>query len=107
MRPALVILAVPLVFAGGWGWTGLFSLAVLRTNPNAPAAAIGITQTGASIGAMAGPSVFGLLAATSYTAAWSVTAASSATAAVMMLVGKRLLRRELRDRRASAVLTRS
>lgn len=104
MHPPLLLVAVPLLFAGGWGWTGLFSLAVVRTNPGAPAAAIGITQTGASVGAVAGPSVFGVLATSSYSLAWVVTATASALAAATMLVGRRLVRRDVDRRRAEGAL---
>src|SRR3712207_1349548 len=94
---ALILPGVLLAFAAGWGWPGLFNFAVVKTNPSAPAAATGITQTGASGGAAVGPLVFGLVAeATSYEVAWLVSGAFAFSALTAILVGRRML---LRDRR--------
>ena len=46
----LLLIGTLLAFAAGWGWPGLFNFAVVKTSPGAPAAATGITQTGASGG---------------------------------------------------------
>jgi MFS family permease len=71
--PAVFVLAVPLVFAAGWGWPGLFNLAVVTRNSAAPGAATGFTQTGTYIGGAVGPMLFGLVAdRVSWTAAWSL-----------------------------------
>lgn len=60
-----------LAFTTAWGWAGLFTFAVVKDNPDAPAAASGITQTGKYIGAALGPPIFGLIAdRVSFTAAW-------------------------------------
>ena len=60
-----------LAFTAGWGWAGLFTFAVVKDNPDAPAAASGITQTGKYLGAALGPPVFGSIAdRVSFTAAW-------------------------------------
>jgi MFS family permease len=92
----LLVIGVVLAFAAGWGWPGLFNFAVVKTNPRAPAAATGITQTGASGGAAVGPLVFGLVAeAASYEAAWLVSGAFALSALTAILVGRRML---LRDR---------
>ena len=94
---ALILPGALLAFAAGWGWPGLFNFAVVKTNPGAPAAATGITQTGASGGAAVGPLVFGLVAeATSYEVAWLVSGAFAFSALTAILVGRRML---LRDRR--------
>jgi cyanate permease len=91
----MLIAALPLTFAAGWGWPGLFNLAIVRANPQAPGLASGVTQTGTYIGAVAGPLLFGALAENrSYAAAWTVAAASSLAAAGAMLLGRRLLRRQ-------------
>jgi hypothetical protein len=45
---SLLVLGTLLAFGAGWGWPGLFNFAVVLTSPRAPAAATGITQTGAS-----------------------------------------------------------
>jgi cyanate permease len=60
-----------LAFTAAWGWAGLFTFAIVKDNPEAPAAASGITQTGKYIGAAAGPPIFGFIAdRVSFTAAW-------------------------------------
>jgi MFS family permease len=93
---ALILPGVLLAFGAGWGWPGLFHFAVVKTNPNAPAAATGVTQTGASGGAALGPLVFGLVVETaSYDAAWLVSGAMALAALVAILVGRRMV---LRDR---------
>jgi MFS family permease len=93
---SLILPGTLLAFGAGWGWPGLFNFAVVKTNPGAPAAATGITQTGASGGAALGPLVFGLLVeATSYGVAWLVCGAIAATALVAILAGRAMI---LRDR---------
>jgi predicted MFS family arabinose efflux permease len=93
----LILPGVLLAFGAGWGWPGLFNFAVVKTNPGAPAAATGITQTGASGGAALGPLVFGLVVeATSYDVAWLVSGAIALAALAAILAGRRML---LRNRR--------
>jgi MFS family permease len=94
--PSAFIAAVPFAFAIGWGWPGLFNLAVLRSSPSAPGAATGITQTGAYAGVVFGPLAFGFLAEHgSYGAAWSAGAACSAVSAGVLLLCHRQLHRGL------------
>ncbi|MEX1178656.1 MAG: MFS transporter [Nitriliruptor sp.] len=72
--PVAVLAAVALL-GGGWGWTGLAFLSVVRSHPGAPAVAAGIVLTGLGIGGALGPPAFGALASRlSYPAAWSATA---------------------------------
>jgi MFS family permease len=93
----LIVPGALLAFGAGWGWPGLFNFAVVKTNPGAPAAATGITQTGASGGAALGPLVFGLVAeVTSYDVAWLGSGAMALAALVAILAGRRML---LRGRR--------
>ena len=93
---ALVVPGTLLAFGAGWGWPGLFNFAVVKTNPNAPAAATGITQTGASAGAALGPLIFGLVVeAASYGAAWLLCGAIALVALVAILAGRAMV---LRDR---------
>ncbi|MFL6058152.1 MAG: MFS transporter [Rubrobacteraceae bacterium] len=97
---ALIVPGALLAFAAGWGWPGLFNFAVVKTSPGAPAAATGITQTGASGGAAVGPLVFGLVAeAASYQVAWLVCGAFALGALAAIIAGRRMI---LRDRRAFA-----
>ena len=92
----LIVPGTLLAFGAGWGWPGLFNFAVVRTNPNAPAAATGITQTGASGGAALGPLVFGVVVeAASYEAAWLLCGAIALVALVAILAGRTMI---LRDR---------
>jgi MFS family permease len=91
----MLIAASPLTFACGWGWPGLFNLAVVRANPHAPGLASGVTQTGTYIGAVIGPLAFGALAESrSFAAAWCLAAACSLAAAGAMIAGRRLLIRQ-------------
>ncbi len=87
-------LAVPFVFSTGWGWPGLFNLAVITNNSAAPGAATGFTQTGTYLGAAIGPMLFGLLADRfSWTLAWSVVPVFLALAALSAVVARSSLRR--------------
>jgi MFS family permease len=87
--PALVVPGVLLAFAAGWGWPGLFNFAVVRSNPGAPAAATGVTQTGASGGAAVGPILFGVVVeAAGYGTAWLLSGALALAALVAILAGR-------------------
>ena len=97
--------AGPLAFATGWAWPGLFNLAVVRVNPNAPGAATGITQTGTYLGAVVGPVLFGVVAEhLSFRAAW-LGAAGMALLAAMTIVGARRRVRAWRDGAATTAAT--
>jgi MFS family permease len=96
----LIVPGALLAFAAGWGWPGLFNFAIVKTSPGAPAAATGITQTGASGGAAVGPLIFGLVAeAASYQVAWFVCGAFALGALAAIVAGRRMI---LRDRRTFA-----
>lgn len=90
--PWLIVPGAILGFAAGWGWNGLFSLAVVVENPNAPALATGLTHTGGYLGAGAGPLIFGAVAEYhGYGPAWRLTAAAALIAAGAMFAGQRLV----------------
>jgi predicted MFS family arabinose efflux permease len=73
-------------FTAGWGWSGLFTFAVVRDNPEAPAAAWGIAQTGKFMGAAVGPILFGFVAdRASFTAAYWMSASALSVAAGLMI----------------------
>lgn len=92
----LLVLGTALAFGAGWGWPGLFNFAVVRVNPGAPAAATGITQTGASGGAALGPLLFGVVVEVgSYGVAWLFSGAMALAALLAILLGRRMV---LRDR---------
>jgi MFS family permease len=96
---ALLVVGTLIAFAAGWGWPGLFNFAIVKSSPAAPAAATGITQTGASAGAAIGPLIFGLVAeASGYEMAWLLCGVLAFLAALAILLGRS---RVLRDRAAS------
>jgi MFS family permease len=72
-EPAPFVVGALLAFSLGWGWPGLFNLAVVDANRGAPGAATGVSQIGIYVGAAAGPAVYGLLSQEiGYPAAWGV-----------------------------------
>ena len=83
-----LIVGALLAFMGGWGWKGLLTFSVVRANPQAPAAATGITNTGTFVGAALGPPAFALVAqqATFATAWWSAAAALGVAAVIVAWV---------------------
>jgi MFS family permease len=90
----LLVVGVTVAFAAGWGWPGLFNFAVVKSNPGAPAAATGITQTGASSGAAVGPLAFGLLVEEiSFATAWLASGVVAIIAAAAILAGRGMLLR--------------
>ena len=75
-----------IAFAAGWGWSGLFTFAVVKRNPSAPAAATGITQVGKLVGAALGPAAFGWIADNaSYGVAWWATSGVLLCSAALIL----------------------
>lgn len=89
----VLVLAVVLCFGAGWGWNGLYNLAVVRHNANAPAAASGITQSGVYAGGVVGPLVFGAVAeGASYGLAWRLAAGAAVISAGLHVLGGRRLR---------------
>ena len=75
-------------FTAGWGWSGLFTFAVVKDNPEAPAAAWGVAQTGKFLGAAVGPLIFGIIAdRVSFDAAfWMATVALLTAAGLIVYV---------------------
>ena len=81
----LRLIATLLAFGAGWGWPGLFVLAIVRAYPNAPAAATGVTQTGVYLGCVLGPLGFGMLVnLASYQVAWIATAGTLLVSAAIL-----------------------
>ena len=76
-----------LAFALGWGWPGLFNLAVVDRHREAPGAATGISQSGIYVGAAGGPAAFGVLSASAgYPAAWGAAAGLALLGAVVLAI---------------------
>jgi MFS family permease len=64
-----------IAYALGWGWPGLFNLAVVHSHRESPGWATGISQSGIYVGAAGGPAAYGLLSdSIGYGPAWAVTA---------------------------------
>jgi predicted MFS family arabinose efflux permease len=93
---ALFVVGVFGAFALGWGWPGLFNLAVVHLNREAPGAATGVTQTGIYVGAAAGPAAYGLVSEEyGYSTAWLVSGALCLLAAAAFWYAQRLARRQV------------
>lgn len=93
-HPVLLGVATVLVFGGGWAWTGLFHLAIIRNYPQTPAAATGFTQLGMRTGGIFGPAGFGLLAEHfSYSVAWMSAAAFMGAGGLLLALARRSLSR--------------
>ena len=71
----IFVLGALVAFTLGWGWPGLFNLAVVDSNRETPGSASGVSQTGIYVGAAVGPAAFGAIAAgAGYGAAWVAVA---------------------------------
>ncbi|MDR0342525.1 MAG: MFS transporter [Nocardiopsaceae bacterium] len=91
LAPLMVAGAV-VAYGAGWGWNGLFNMAVSVSHPAAPAKASGITLTGNRLAGIAGPYLFAVLVTrTSYPIAWLAAAGATLAAATVMLAGDRML----------------
>jgi len=91
--PGLFVAGTVVAFSLGWGWPGLFNLAVVDHNREAPAAATGVTQTGIYVGAAAGPAAFGLVSTElGYSAAWAMAGGLCLLAALAFAYASRLRR---------------
>jgi MFS family permease len=83
--PVPFVLGALVAYALGWGWPGLFNLAVVDLYREAPGASTGVSQTGIYVGAAGGPAVVGLIAAgAGYSTAWAAAAGLSLVAAAAM-----------------------
>jgi MFS family permease len=79
------LLGAILGYGLGYGWSGLLFFAVVNLSPQAPAAATGVVNMGATAGAGLGPVLFGFIAASSYRLAWASAAAVSVLAAALLM----------------------
>jgi len=90
-RPVVLVPAVLVAFALGWGWSGLFNHAIVSRSGGAPARVTGVTQIGIYAGGALGPLLFGFVVTNAtYRLAWLLTAAGMAAAAVLIVAGRRL-----------------
>jgi len=90
-KTALLILGTLGAFTGGWAWTGIYFLSLVKTFPDRPGAVAGIGTAGLGVGNAAGPVLFGLVAGTwSFGAAWVGAGMVAAMAAVLMASARRM-----------------
>ncbi|HZD22707.1 MAG TPA: MFS transporter, partial [Acidimicrobiia bacterium] len=88
---ALLILGTVGAFTGGWAWTGIYFLSLVKTHPHRPGAAAGIGTAGLGLGNAAGPILFGFAAGTwSFSTAWILAALVAASAAALMATARRM-----------------
>ena len=87
---ALFVFGALVAFTLGWGWPGLFNLAVVDSNRETPGSATGVSQTGIYVGAAAGPAAFGALATgAGYGTAWLLVALTTLLSAVVLWLAGR------------------
>lgn len=89
---ALLVVGTIGAFTGGWGWTGLYFLSLVKANPTRPGAVAGIGTAGLGVGNALGPFLFGLTAQSfSFRIAWLGAGALAAFASILMgIAGARL-----------------
>lgn len=88
-RVSMLLLGTLMAFSLGWGWTGLFSYAVVEIHPGHSGLASGMGQAGASAGAALGPLAFGIVASmSSFRHAWLATAGAAVIAGLTMLAAR-------------------
>lgn len=91
VTPLFVVGAI-VAYGAGWGWNGLFNLAISVHHPNAPAKATSIALAGNRTAGIAGPPLFALLVTRdSYSVAWLGAAGAAVSAAVVIFGGYRML----------------
>jgi cyanate permease len=87
---AVFVLGALVAFTLGWGWPGLFNLAVVDSNRETPGSASGVSQTGIYAGAAFGPAAFGVLAhAAGYGTAWVAVAVMTLLSAGVLWLARR------------------
>lgn len=85
----LLVLGTIGAFTGGWAWTGIFFLSLVKTNPDRPGAVAGIGTAGLGVGNASGPLLFGVVAQSfGYGMAWLGAAMIAAVAAVLMALAR-------------------
>lgn len=89
---AVVTLGVLMAFGLGWGWTGLFHLAIVRHYAAAAGKASGIAFLGISAGGIVGPAAFGLVAdGLGLRVAWLTMAAMMAFGGLIAAMAKAMM----------------
>jgi MFS family permease len=89
MQSVLLIIGAAVAYSLGWGWPGLFNLAIIRSNGNA-ATATSATQMGTYLGIAIGPMTFGALTeGPGYGIAWTLAASTAVLSAAFAIIGHR------------------
>jgi MFS family permease len=84
------VIGALVAFTLGWGWPGVFNLAVVESHRDAPGAATGVSQTGIYVGAAGGPAAFGAIStAGGYEVAWAATAVLALVGALVIALAAR------------------
>jgi predicted MFS family arabinose efflux permease len=87
---ALLVLGTVGAFTGGWAWTGIFFLSLVKTHPDRPGAVAGIGTAGLGVGNAAGPILFGVMAQSlSFGAAWLGAAVMAGLASLLMATARK------------------
>lgn len=90
---ALLVVGTVGAFTGGWAWTGIFFLSLVKTNPARPGAVAGLGSASLGLGNAAGPIMFGYVAqSASFGVAWLVAGAMAGVAALLMVMARRRIR---------------
>jgi MFS family permease len=85
----LLILGTIGAFAGGWAWTGLYFLSLVKIYPDRPGTVVGFATAGLGMGNATGPLMFGVVASQfSFRAAWLAAAVAAGLAAVLMATAR-------------------
>ena len=88
--PALLVMGTIGAFTGGWAWTGLFFLSLVKTRPERPGTVVGIGVAGLGLGNAAGPLLFGVVAQSlSFGAAWLAAGILAGLASISMSLARR------------------
>lgn len=91
-QSVFMIFGVLVAFGAGWGFHGLFWLAVVRNSPHAPGAATGALLPAGFIGGVVGPIGFGVLIENAnYQIAWLSSAAAAVLAGLAVVIGRRVI----------------
>lgn len=88
-----LILGALMAFGFGWSWNGLFHLSVVKYSPIPAAVATSVVQTAMSVGAAAGPTLFGLASMVAYQLSWYLGAGMLLVAATFIFFARRELGR--------------
>jgi MFS family permease len=86
---ALLVVGTIGAFTGGWGWTGLYFLSLVKASPSNPGAVSGIGTSGLGVGNAVGPLLFGITAESiSFRAAWLGAGIVAIAGALVMLIAR-------------------